>query len=118
VTGGNIHHHFTLLLPALIKAIVKAEEGGGEGEEGEGGEGKGEEEAVGGGPASADELKEAAAGVVLSVEDVGVQWLLTELLNSHVKKDEGKASDAKWRATGLWLVRSHYLKGYIHHCYC
>ena len=23
VTGGNIHHHFTLLLPALIKAIVK-----------------------------------------------------------------------------------------------
>ena len=42
--------------------------------------------------------------MVLSVEDVGVQWLLTELLNSHVKKDEGKASDAKWRATGLWLV--------------
>ena len=125
VTGGNIHHHFTLLLPALIKAIVKAEEGGGgggEGEEGEGGgeggEGKGEEEAVGGGPASADELKEAAAGVVLSVEDVGVQWLLTELLNSHVKKDEGKASDAKWRATGLWLVRSHYVIGYIHHGYC
>ena len=35
VTGGNIHHHFTLLLPALIKAIVKAEEGGGvPGEEG------------------------------------------------------------------------------------
>ena len=53
VTGGNIHHHFTLLLPALIKAIVKAEEGGGE----EGGEGKGEEEAMGGGPASADELR-------------------------------------------------------------
>ena len=126
MTGGNIHHHFTLLLPALIKAIVKAEEGGGgggegeEGEGGEGGEGKGEEEAeaVGGGPASADELKEAAAGVVLSVEDVGVQWLLTELLNSHVKKDEGKASDAKWRAKGRWLERSHYLIGYIHHCYC
>ena len=41
---------------------------------------------------------------MLSVEDVAVQWLLTELLNSHVKKDEGNASDAKWRATGLWLV--------------
>ena len=119
VTGGNIHHHFTLLLPALIKAIVKAEEGVGvPGEEGEGGEGKGGEEAIGGGRASADELREAAAGGVLSVEDVGVQWLLTELLNSHVKKDEGKASDAKWRATGLWLVRSHYLIGYTHHCYC
>jgi hypothetical protein len=114
VTGGNIHHHFTILLPALIKAIVKAEmtaeEGNGKGAGGGGADGKGGEEGeeeegeLGGGLASVDELREAAAGVVLAVEDVGVQWLLTELLNSHVKKDEGKASDARWRSTGLWLV--------------
>ena len=86
VTGGNIHHHFTLLLPALIKAIVKAEEGGGEGEEGEEGEGGGEK-----------------GGEGATVEEDKVNARLYEYGVVHMK-----IAPAEFKATALSRIRDLY----------
>lgn len=91
VTGGSIHAHLAVLVPAVVAELARAE---------------GSLDGVTESPSSEslEALKQAAATLVSRVETVGVNWLCNEMTRQMTSKDP---RERKW---AVWLVEK-FLRG-------
>lgn len=87
VTGGSIHAHLVVIVPAVVAELARAD-GVNECSESE----------------SLEALKQAASTLVSKVETIGVNWLCNEMTRQMTSKD---ARERKW---AVWLVEQ-FLRG-------